>query len=198
MSLTISARQNAIEVSWYNLRTPNDGFILLTDEEPRPPFKRHQQTDIGQPPPRQIYSNEDNSTYKYYANNNNNNHNENIIAWTYGSGNKRALYFTEPNESTGWITTNIIFNNRLLENVNASTKCYGYWAVYVDKSLNPIISTCIRAYATWMNDNKDIIKRFKFRELFILGSHDSGSFRTNFKSNKNDTIVTKYTLTQVC
>lgn len=201
MSLTISARLNAIEVSWCNLRTPNDGFILITDDEPRPPFKRHQRTDIGQPPPPppQIYTNEDNSTYKYYANNDNNNNNENVATWTYGTSNKQALYFTEPNESNGWITTDIVFTNRLLDSVNASTKCYGYWAIYVDRqSLMPILSTCIRAYPTWMNDNKDIIKRFKFRELFVLGSHDSGSFRTNFNSNRNDTLVTKYTLTQVC
>lgn len=120
-----------------------------------------------------------------------------MITWTYGVDNKRALYFIQPNEANGWITTNIIFNNRLVENVSASTKCYGYWAIYVDKSMNPIISTCIRAHATWMNDSKDFIKRFKFREIFILGSHDSGSYRANFNSNKNDTIVTKYALTQV-
>lgn len=196
MSLTISARISAIEVSWYNLKTPSDGYILLTDEEPRPPFrKQQQQTDIRQPSP-EIYTNEDNSTYKYYADNNDNNNEK--ITWTYGPGNKRALYFTQPNVSNGWITTNIIFNNRLVENVSASTKCYGYWAIYVDKSMNPIISTCIRAYATWMNDSKDFIKRFKFRDLFILGSHDSGSYRANFNSNKNDTLVTKYALTQVC
>lgn len=190
LSLTISASHNTIEVSWSNLRTPNDGYILLTDTEPRPPFRKHQQTDIGQPSP-EIYTNEDNSTYKYYANN------SEKITWTYGPDNKRALYFTEPNESNGWITTNIMFNNRLVESVSASTKCYGYWAIYVDKSLNPIVLTCIQAYATWMNDNKDFIKRFKFRDLFILGSHDTGSYRANFNSNENDTIVTKYALTQV-
>lgn len=63
--------------------------------------------------------------------------------------------------------------------------------------MNPIISTCVRAYPTWMNDSKDFIKRFKFRDLFIMGSHDSGSYRANFNSNKNDTRVTKYALTQV-
>lgn len=194
MSLTISARISAIEVSWCNLKTPNDGYILLTDEEPRPPFRKHQQqTDIGQSPPTQsthANGNSNNST-------NNDNGDSEQITWTYGLGNKRALYFTQPNDANGWITTNIIFNNRLLENVGTSTKCYGYWAVYVDKSMNVIISTCIRAYPTWMNDSKDFIKRFKLRDLFLLGSHDSGSYRANFNTNKNDTLVTKYSLTQV-
>lgn len=190
LSLTISARISAIEVSWCNLKTPNDGYILLTDEEPRLPFRKHQQqTDIGQSSPAEIYSNEDsNSTFKVSGDN------EQI---TFGADNKRALYFTQPTEANGWITTNVIFNNRLLENVSASTKCYGYWAIYVDRSMNPIISTCVRAYPTWMNDSKDFIKRFKFRDLFIMGSHDSGSYRANFNSNKNDTRVTKYALTQV-
>lgn len=184
LSLTISAKLNAIEVSWYNLRTPNNGYILLTDEEPQPPFKKYHQTDIGQ------YTNEDNSTYKYYADNDK-------TTWTYGKNNKRALYFTKPIETNGWSTTNTIFDNKLVDNLSATTKCYGYWAVYVDSSFNPVVSNCVRAYATWMNDYKDVIKRFKFRDLFILGSHDSGSYRINFNSNRNETLVTKYALTQV-
>lgn len=189
LSLTISARLNALEISWYNLRTPNTGYILLTDEDPYGPFKKHQFTDSEQPP-HGIYTNEDNSTYKYYAN-------DEKITWTYGRGNKQALYFTKPSETNGWITTNVLFDNNHLNKLNATTKCYGYWAVYVDISLNPVFTTCIRAYATWMNDNKDLLKRFKFRDLFILGSHDSGSYRANFNSSRNETLVTKYALTQV-
>lgn len=189
LSITISARLNAIEISWYNLKTPNDGYILLTNEEPRPPFKKHQTADIVQSQP-DIYTNNDNSTRKYSADND-------ITTWTYGKNNKLALYFIKPTESNGWSTTTVVFDNKLVENVSAATKCYGYWAIYVDRSNNPVVSTCMRAYATWMNDYKDMIKRFKFRDLFILGSHDSGSYRTNFNTNKNETLVTKYSLTQV-
>lgn len=193
LSLTISARLNAIEVSWYNLKTPNDGYILLTNEEPHAPFRKQQQqqTDIEQQP--HIHSNEDNSTHKNYTSD------ENIITrWTYSRANKQPLYIIKPDEANGWITTNIIFDNKYyLETLNANTKCYGYWAVYVDSTLNPVFTTCIRAYGTWMNDNKDLIKRFKFRDLFILGSHDSGSYRANFNSSRNETLVTKYALTQV-
>lgn len=189
MSLTISAKLNALEISWFNLKTPNEGYILLTDEEPQFPYKKQQLTDVEQSP-HEIYTNEDNSTNKYYVNNEK-------IKWTYGRNNKQALYFVKPAEASGWITTNVIFDSKHLENLNASTKCYGYWAVYLDSSSNPIFGTCVRAYATWMNDNKDLIKRFKFRDLFVLGSHDSGSYRTNFNSTKNETLVTKYSLTQV-
>lgn len=188
MSLTLSAKHNALEVSWINLKAPNAGYILLTNEPPEPPFRK-QLTDIEQAS-REIYTNEDNSTDKYYAN-------DEKIVWTYGKGNKQALFSTKANEPSGWITTNIIFDNEHLERLNAATKCYGYWAVYIDNLSNPVFTTCIRAYATWMNDNKDLIKRFKFRDLFILGSHDSGSYRANFNSNRNETLVTKYSLTQV-
>lgn len=187
--MTLSAKLNAVEISWYNLRTPNDGYILLTDEEPLAPFRKQKLTDMEQLP-HKIYTNEDNSTHKYYVTNEN-------FKWTYGRANKHALHIIKPNETNGWITTNIIFNNKYLENLSATTKCYRYWAVYVDNSLNPVFTTCIRTYATWMNDNKDLIKRFKFRDLFILGTHDSGSYRANFNSSQNETHVTKYALTQV-
>lgn len=187
--MTISAKLNAIELSWYNLRTSNNGYILLTDEEPHAPYRK-QRTDIEQPSRHEIYTNEDNSTHKYYADDEN-------IRWTYGHNNKPALYMIKPDETNGWVTTNVLFDYKHLEHLNAGTKCYGYWATYVDNSMNPVFTTCIRAHATWMNDNKDLIKRFKFRDLFILGSHDSGSYRINFNSSRNETLVTKYALTQV-
>lgn len=185
----ISARLSALEIAWFNLKTPNSGYILLTDEEPTAPYKKYQLTDIEQPP-HDIYANEDNSTSKFYANTEN-------VAWTYGRNNKSALHWVQPTEENGWVTSNTIFDYSHLSRINASTSCYGYWAVYVDSSFNAITSTCVRAYATWMNDHKDVIKKFKFRDLFVLGSHDSGSYRANFNSTKNETIVTKYALTQV-
>lgn len=191
LSLTISAKQNALEISWYNLKTtPNNGYILLTDEEPRAPFTKHQSSDVEQPP-HEIYTNEDKSSSKFYANADN-------LVWKYNANNKNALYWVQPTESNGWVTTNVIFNNSLLQTLNRNTSCYGYWAVYIDSLSNPVFTSCVRAYPTWMNDNRDIIKKFKFRDLFILGSHDSGSFRSNFNTTRNETLVTKYALTQVC
>jgi len=43
---------------------------------------------------------------------------------------------------------------------------------------------------------KHIIGNQKFRDLFIPGTHDSASYRDNFDL-KSETIVTKYSLTQV-
>lgn len=162
---------------------------MLTDEEPRGTFRRHQVPNAGQPL-HGTYTTENNSTSKYYAN-------TDKYTWTYNDNQKRALLWLQPTESSGWITTDVIFKSSLLNELNINTTCYGYWAVYVDSTLHPVYTTCIQAYPTWMNDNKLTIKKFKFRDLLILGSHDSGSFRSNFNATKNETLVTKYSLTQV-
>lgn len=117
--------------------------------------------------------------------------------WTFGPDNREVLYSVQPTEDEGWLTTDIHFDTNLLSQINSQTKCYGYWAVYLNEDGEIVATACIRTYATWMNDMKDHIKSFKFRDLFIIGSHDSGSFRSNFNPRHNETLVTKYSLTQV-
>lgn len=43
---------------------------------------------------------------------------------------------------------------------------------------------------------RDIIKDKKIRQLFIPGSHDSASYKYNFDPNREETLVTRYSLTQ--
>jgi UDP-2,3-diacylglucosamine pyrophosphatase LpxH len=43
---------------------------------------------------------------------------------------------------------------------------------------------------------KNLIKDRKIRELFIPGSHDSASFKKNFNPEYEETLITKYSLTQ--
>lgn len=117
--------------------------------------------------------------------------------WTYGPDNRTAQYWLEPTEKSGWITTNIPFDMEMSKNISIHTKCYGYWAVYLDAYGDAKTSACISAYPTWMNDMKSHIGRFKFRDLFIAGTHDSGSYRERFDPTRNETLVTKYALTQV-
>lgn len=191
ISLTISAKLNALEIAWFNLDTPNTGHILLTDEEPQPPYQQQRlSAPESMPSSFGASSSEDVLARKY-------NRNAHSAYWTFGKNRTKALYWLRPNETNGWLTTNVIFNNSLLTTLKPDTKCYGYWAVYVDNYSNAMFSTCMRAHATWMNDHKEMIKRFRFRDLFILGTHDSGSYRLNFNSTKNETLVTKYSLTQV-
>lgn len=122
---------------------------------------------------------------------------EQSTIWTYGPHNKTAQYWIEPTDKNGWVTTNIPFDIEMAKNVSIHTKCYGYWAVYLNVYGDVKASACISAYPTWMNDMKSHIGRFKFRDLFIAGTHDSGSYRERFDPKRNETLVTKYALTQV-
>lgn len=117
--------------------------------------------------------------------------------WTYGPFNRTVQYWLEITEQNGWVTTNIPFDMELSKNISIRSKCYGYWAVYLNGNGEVITTACISAYPTWMNDMKSHIGKFKFRDLFLAGTHDSGSYRERFDPTKNETLVTKYALTQV-
>lgn len=194
LSLTVSAKFSTVDVSWYNLDTPNDGYILLTDSEPTAPFHKFE-VNIAEQQSHDVPTNAPEANGTAIAPKPRPNLNR--FQFTYGYRNSRALYWVKPAEKNGWVSTSVVFDAELLKSITKHTKCYGYWAVYVDNALNPVASTCIRAYATWMNDERDNLKHFRFRDLFIVGTHDSGSYRINFNATRNDTLVTKYSLTQV-
>lgn len=206
----MSARFNTIEINWFHLQ-PLNGTIILTDREPTPPYYRHQVTSIeylksaiqtlSQENSEPVSSSStEQTTANLTLNQNLTTPKPQLVEktiWTYGPENRTALYTILPREEEGWETTNIPFDTNLLNQITAQTKCYGYWAVYLTNEGDVVTSACISAYATWMNDMRDHIKKFRFRDLFIVGSHDSGSFRSNFNPRHNETLVTKYSLTQV-
>lgn len=192
LSLTVSAKLGAVDVSWYNLDTPNGGYILLTDAEPTAPFHKYESNAVVEERPQDAaseqQSNVTSTTHRPHLNR---------IQFNYGNQNASALYWVKPTDKNGWLSTSILFDSDHLQSITVHTKCYGYWAVYLNNALDPVASTCIRAYATWMNDARDHLKHFRMRDLFIVGTHDSGSYRMNFNAMRNDTLVTKYSLTQV-
>lgn len=191
----MSAKLGTVDVSWNNLKTPNDGYILLTDDEPTVPFHKYelnaaeeQQQPLDAESEKQSNDTTITSTHRP---------NLNRIQFNYGNRNASALFWVKPSEENGWVSTGITFDSDHLQSITKQTKCYGYWAVYVNNGFDPVASTCIRAYATWMNDEREHLKHFRMRDLFIVGTHDSGSYRMNLNASRNDTLVTKYALTQV-
>lgn len=54
----------------------------------------------------------------------------------------------------------------------------------------------MKLYPTWMNDLRQHLGGFRVRELFIPGTHDSASYKQNFRPRHEENIVTKYSLTQ--
>jgi hypothetical protein len=92
--------------------------------------------------------------------------------------------------------TDIEFDQKLWEDINYSTGCYGYWFYYLSETGKNLSSGCWKAYPRWMNEMKDKIQNRRFSELFIPGTHDSASYKLNFHPGGNETLVTKYSLTQ--
>lgn len=103
-----------------------------------------------------------------------------------------------PSNTDDWVTTDVHYDYRQFrDQIDVNTSCYGYW-VYYRHTHNGTVwaSSCLRVYPRWMNEIRDHIKDYRFRDIFIPGSHDSASYRRNFDPLKNETLVTKYTLTQ--
>lgn len=109
-----------------------------------------------------------------------------------------ALLQIIPSERNDWITTDVYYNySHFRDMIDTNTNCYGFWVYYLNVYDQTIYSSsCLRAYPRWMNEIKDHIKDYRFRDLFVPGSHDSASYRMGFDPRRNETLVSKYTLTQ--
>lgn len=193
-------------MSWFNLK-PIEGAILVTNEEPILPYHKYIVPPViddhyyAHTTEKQDDKNRSPSTTRYDPTDSmevvESRMSERNMVWTYGPNNITAQYWLEPKEKSGWITTNIPFDMEMSKNVSIHSKCYGYWAVYLNGYGEVKASACISAYPTWMNDMKSHIGRFKFRDLFIAGTHDSGSYKERFDPTRKETLVAKYALTQV-
>lgn len=115
-----------------------------------------------------------------------------------GESGTDALLQIIPSERNDWITTDVYYNYSHFRDVlDTNTNCYGFWVYYLNVYDQTIYSSsCLRAYPRWMNEIKAHIKDYRFRDLFIPGSHDSASYRMGFDPRRNETLVSKYTLTQ--
>lgn len=109
----------------------------------------------------------------------------------------QLLFELVPTNTDDWVSTEIRYNyTQFRDIVDVNTSCYGYWVYYREAGGRIWASSCLRAYPRWMNEIKDHIKGYRFRDIFVPGSHDSSSYKTGFNPLKNETLVTKYTLTQ--
>lgn len=82
------------------------------------------------------------------------------------------------------------------EDLDYSSSCYGYWFYYVNEKGEILLDGCFKAFPRWMAEMKDKIQNQRFSDLFLPGTHDSASYKLNFHPSDNETIVTKYSLTQ--
>ncbi|XP_055387327.1 PI-PLC X domain-containing protein 1 [Condylostylus longicornis] len=224
--LTISAQTRTIEISWINARLAMGDKIFITNAEPKEfqKVRISDYPDLSNGFEFNISYNSENDTSTSLSNNNNNsnsnddnddgsgsnndssygiipiifdnNKNNKNEKWECNKGKIDILEIINPFEPSQWIRTSLKFDYNSSENITKFTKCYGYWASYVNKEGEIISTGCIKAYPMWMNEMRTAIGQFRIRDLFIPGSHDSGAYRKNFKPSKRETIVTKYALTQ--
>ncbi|XP_053958446.1 PI-PLC X domain-containing protein 1 [Anastrepha ludens] len=116
--------------------------------------------------------------------------------WISNNGANDIVAALQPGAASQWFTTGVPFDYTMSRNVTAKTDCYGYWASYVNGIGVILGSTCLRAYPRWMREMHTVVGGMRLRDLFIPGTHDSGSYRPNFDPLLRETLVTKYALTQ--
>lgn len=212
MWLTISAQKRYLEVSWKNAPANEDDRIMLTTEEPVS-FRKLKYVPTEQPPmtkfnvdeisttPKQVDWQEEGSGADYIESTTTTTESpykaKDIHYWISNDGSNPIVAALVPSAPSLWFTTGLPFDYALSRNVTYETTSYGYWASYVSGKDGSILAkTSLRAYPKWMNDMRSVVGNLRFRDLFIPGSHDSGSYRVNFDPLAKETIVTKYTLTQ--
>ncbi|XP_037709640.1 PI-PLC X domain-containing protein 1 [Drosophila subpulchrella] len=205
--LTISARKRFLEVSWSNAPANKGDQVLVTQEDalnfqtkvlptrtPLASFRSEEGSgsDEGSPsyvpisgfttrPETQSSSKEEKEQY-----------------WVANGGATDVVAAIKPSQglATQWFTTGLPYDYALSRNVTVQSSCYGFWASYIDGQGNILAKTCLKGFPRWMNDLKSKIGEMRLRDLFIPGSHDSGSYRPNFDPLLRESLVTKYALTQ--
>lgn len=206
--LTISAQKRFLEISWRNAPAHEDDRIMLTSEEPVTfekikwvPTDRPQVAEFKDPEPAieqdLLRASGQGNTRSTIATSESPYKARDIHYWTSNNGSNPIVAALVPTSTALWFTTGVPFDYALSRNITYDTCAYGYWASYV-RGIDGLImaSTSLRAYPKWMNDMRAIVGGFRFRDLFIPGSHDSGSYRVNFDPLAKETLVTKYSLTQ--
>lgn len=184
--LTISAEHRLLEISWQNAPAQTGDYIILTQYEPLD-FATTLKDALQQ---NQTLWNQFDAQSDSFTK-------VNTIYWKLlKTDNDSIVFIVKPSLSSYWLTTNIPFNFELLNKINVETLCYGYWINYIAANNTILASSCLHAYPRWMTDLQKQIGDLRIRDLFLPGTHDSGSYRLNFNPSLKETIITKYSLTQ--
>ncbi|XP_067011292.2 PI-PLC X domain-containing protein 1 [Anabrus simplex] len=105
------------------------------------------------------------------------------------------LSSTEVVESSGVLDTRLQAPVLDSSSLPFTRQCLGYWAVYVRNNSTVLNSTCLGTQPTWMEEMKDEISSKKMWELFLPGTHDSGSYKL-YRPKATETLVVKYSINQ--
>lgn len=206
VSLTINPRTRHLQIYWSNVKVQRGDRILITDVDPEvDQFQPFEPPEISTEPPTtessdlfitNLYSLD--RFLGLSSTEGDSDLSSDVTPepvktiWQFGSPPRDVLYSMMIQEESGWWKTNIPFNRDLFHQVTVNTTCYGYWVHMINGNGTVITKNCWRAHPRWMNEMREEIKDVKMRNLFIPGTHDSGSYKYKFTEN----LVTKYAITQ--
>ncbi|KAH0553676.1 hypothetical protein KQX54_003394 [Cotesia glomerata] len=105
----------------------------------------------------------------------------------------KDLFFAYfPTNSNGFVKTGIapVDARYSIESMYID-QCTGYHVAWL-RNFKKLMLTCLSSHANWMHDNRKIIENMTLAQLFIPGTHNSGSYRYE----SPPTILDRYTVTQ--
>ena len=105
------------------------------------------------------------------------------------------LHRVMPDTTSGWIQTDVHETPTSSGDLGFTKKCLGYWVAYVSAANMTLASSCLHTEPTWMSDMKTQLSPLLMRQIFLPGSHDSGSYK-EYNAVEDD-LAFKYTITQV-
>lgn len=110
------------------------------------------------------------------------------------SNNATPIYSFQPTATSGIRRTGITANFVPSSNLTFKRQCLGYYVAWLRNGA--IMKTnCLETRPNWMANRKNELGPLRFRDIFLPGTHNSGSYSIN-KVPTADTIVTKYAICQ--
>lgn len=166
--MSISAKHRRIAFSWYNIDSKNStDVIVIAEKYPIEAFSLLVDLNTDQ------------------------------VSWV-DNASEPVLFAKEISSPNGWSISDIHYSSIRPDTPNATEKCYPLWAYLINENGEVRKSSCLKTYANWMYSMRDRIGKHRLCDLFIVGTHDSAGYRDPSAFHpQNDTLVTKFALTQV-
>lgn len=105
------------------------------------------------------------------------------------------LYKVQPQALSGWVETDSHETPSPSQDLGYTKKCLGFWAAYISGD-SILASSCLQTEPTWMSDMQSELSPLMLRQIFLPGTHDTGSYQ-EYNSSTENNLVIKYTITQV-
>ena len=112
------------------------------------------------------------------------------------SSTREPLHIVFPVAASGWDYTPFHETAPSSGDLGFTKKCLGYWAAYVTRDNTTLVTSCLHTEPTWMTDHKTLLSSLQLRQIFLPGSHDSGSYK-EYNEAEGEGLGFKYTITQV-